>query len=152
MTMCSRRFRRLISRFAAILSSIVIDERSRSSIRRHVRAIQISFFNRIAYILVVRLDYPFDTLNKPPTGVHREEFERLFRQSRAYIIGTAHFSLESQNDVRRAIAETQPDLILVELCPSRMAILSLDEEMLLREARSLNREKVSALIKEHGLV
>ena len=82
----------------------------------------------------------------------RDEYQRLFRQSRAYVVGTAHFSVESQNDVRRAIAETQPDLILVELCPARMAILSLDEESLLREARSLNREKVSALIKERGLV
>jgi hypothetical protein len=34
---------------------------------------------------------------------------------------------------------------MVELCSSRISILSMDEEMLLREAKSLNREKVISI-------
>jgi hypothetical protein len=33
-----------------------------------------------------------------------------------------------------------------------MAILSLDEELLLREAQNLNRDKIMAIIKENGVV
>jgi len=76
----------------------------------------------------------------------------MFRQSKVYLIGTAHFSKASQEDVKRTIAETQPDAIFVELCQSRMAILSLDEEVLLREAQNLNREKIMAIVKENGVV
>ncbi len=39
----------------------------------------------------------------------------------------------------------QPDIVMVELCSSRISILSMDEEMLLREAKSLNREKVISI-------
>ncbi|KAI6223571.1 hypothetical protein M3Y99_01455900 [Aphelenchoides fujianensis] len=73
-------------------------------------------------------------------------------ESKVYVVGTAHFSVESQVDVRKAIAQTQPDVIFVELCSSRMAILSMDEEILLREAASLNREKIMGLIRDHGIV
>ncbi|KAI6181331.1 hypothetical protein M3Y98_00817700 [Aphelenchoides besseyi] len=101
---------------------------------------------------VIQLDYPFEPLGTPPTGISNDAYLQMFRQSKVYAVGTAHFSVESQNDVRQAIAEVQPDLIFVELCQSRMAILSLDEEVLLREARSLNREKIMSLIRDHGII
>lgn len=97
---------------------------------------------------VVELYYPFDTLGDPPQGISYDEYLRMFRQTKVYLIGTAHFSRASQEDVKKAIAETQPDVIFVELCQSRMAILSLDEDLLLKEAQSLNREKIATIIKE----
>ncbi|KAI6176079.1 hypothetical protein M3Y97_00759900 [Aphelenchoides bicaudatus] len=100
---------------------------------------------------LVELYYPFETLSQPP-GIPMDEYLRMFRQSKVYLIGTAHFSRASQDDVRRTIAETQPDVIFVELCQSRMAILSLDEELLLKEAQNLTREKVMAIIRENGVV
>ena len=52
------------------------------------------------------------------------------------ILGTAHVSSESVNLVRNQIKEWGPDLVAVELCPSRMAALtkpdSLDSEDLLK--------------------
>ena len=52
------------------------------------------------------------------------------------ILGTAHVSSESVELVRNQIEEWGPDLVAVELCPSRMAALtepeSLDSEDLLK--------------------
>ena len=54
---------------------------------------------------------------------------------RLRILGTAHVSSESVELVRNQIEEWEPDLIAVELCPSRMAALtepeSLDSDCLL---------------------
>ncbi|XP_077486928.1 traB domain-containing protein isoform X2 [Amblyomma americanum] len=69
-----------------------------------------------------------------------------------YLVGTAHFSLESQEDVAKTIQETQPDIVLIELCKSRLNILSFDEEVILRESQSMNMEKMMTTIKQNGLV
>ncbi|KAH7947118.1 hypothetical protein HPB52_007564 [Rhipicephalus sanguineus] len=69
-----------------------------------------------------------------------------------YLVGTAHFSLESQEDVAKTIQETQPDVVLIELCKSRLNILSFDEEVILRESQSMNMEKMMTTIKQNGLV
>ena len=36
-----------------------------------------------------------------------------------YIVGTAHFSTVSMDDVKRTIELVQPDIICLELCESR---------------------------------
>ena len=36
--------------------------------------------------------------------------------AKVYLIGTAHFSKESCDDVSRIIVATQPDIVMVELC------------------------------------
>ena len=36
--------------------------------------------------------------------------------AKIYLIGTAHFSKESCEDVSRIIQATQPDIVMVELC------------------------------------
>uniref|UniRef100_A0A914UXI3 TraB domain-containing protein n=1 Tax=Plectus sambesii TaxID=2011161 RepID=A0A914UXI3_9BILA len=100
---------------------------------------------------VTVLNYPFEAPTAPE-GENEEEFKRAFAESKAYLIGTAHFSPESQEDVIRTIEMTQPDLVMVELCPSRISILSMDEETLLAEAQNLNREKILMTIKQSGLV
>ncbi|CAD5220680.1 unnamed protein product [Bursaphelenchus okinawaensis] len=100
----------------------------------------------------VELVPPFEPLGQPPSGVSREDFLNMYNKTRLYVIGTAHFSPESQNDVTKAISEVQPDIVMVELCAHRVSILSLDEETLLREAKTLNRQKIMNLIRDNGIV
>ncbi|XP_064473461.1 traB domain-containing protein-like isoform X2 [Ornithodoros turicata] len=69
-----------------------------------------------------------------------------------YLVGTAHFSLESQEDVAKTIQETQPDVLLIELCKSRVNILSFDEEVILKESQNMNFEKMMSTIKQNGVV
>lgn len=59
---------------------------------------------------------------------------------RLRILGTAHVSSESVELVRNQIEEWEPDLIAVELCPSRMAALT--------EPESLDSEDLLKIIKE----
>lgn len=100
---------------------------------------------------VTVLNYPF-----PPTAIPIGDDENEFRKSLAdakvYLIGTAHFSPDSQQDVLKTIANTQPDMVMVELCPSRISILSMDEDTLLEEAKNLNFDKVINTVKQSGAV
>ena len=48
----------------------------------------------------------------------------------------------------KMIQQTQPDVVMVELCPSRINILSLDEATLLREAKNINLDKIRAAIRQ----
>ena len=59
---------------------------------------------------------------------------------RLRILGTAHVSSESVEMVRKQIEEWGPDLVAVELCPSRMASLT--------EPESLDSEDLLKIIKE----
>uniref|UniRef100_A0A0R3PDB5 TraB domain-containing protein n=1 Tax=Angiostrongylus costaricensis TaxID=334426 RepID=A0A0R3PDB5_ANGCS len=87
-----------------------------------------------------------------PEGINQLSWKKAFEEATVYLIGTAHFSKESQEDVMRTIAATQPDLVMVELCPSRISILSMDEQTLLREASELNTQKILTTIKQSGVV
>lgn len=77
---------------------------------------------------------------------------RTAEGSDVYLVGTAHFSLESQEDVAKTIRATQPDVVVVELCRGRANILQLDEETILEEAKNLNFNKIHLTIKQNGLV
>lgn len=70
---------------------------------------------------------------------------------KVYLVGTAHFSMESQEDVAKIIQAVQPHIVLVELCKARVNILQLDEKTILEEAKSINFEKVQSTIKQNGL-
>ncbi|XP_068132451.1 traB domain-containing protein isoform X2 [Hyperolius riggenbachi] len=72
--------------------------------------------------------------------------------SKVYIVGTAHFSDSSKQDVVKTIQELQPDVVLVELCQYRVSMLKMDEETLLREAKEINFEKLHQAIKQNGLM
>ena len=72
--------------------------------------------------------------------------------AKVYLIGTAHFSKESCDDVRRVIEATQPDIVMLELCKARTNILHLDEETMLEEAQNLNLERSLEIIKSQGMV
>merc|ERR1719193_340349 len=72
--------------------------------------------------------------------------------TRIFLIGTAHFSTESQDDVSTTIRAVEPDVVMVELCESRKHVLSLDEETILRESQSLNGTKILEFIKKIGFL
>jgi len=72
--------------------------------------------------------------------------------AKVYLIGTAHFSRESCEDVAKVIQNVQPDIVMVELCKARTNMLHLDEETILEEAKNLNLEKSMAIIKQQGAV
>ncbi|XP_017472196.1 PREDICTED: uncharacterized protein LOC108363363 [Rhagoletis zephyria] len=72
--------------------------------------------------------------------------------SRVYLVGTAHFSEESQDDVSYVIRNVRPDVVMVELCPSRVHILKLDEKTLLEEAKNFNIAKIRSIIQTHGYI
>ncbi|XP_068719096.1 traB domain-containing protein-like isoform X2 [Montipora capricornis] len=71
---------------------------------------------------------------------------------KVYLVGTAHFSKESQDDVEKTIQAVQPDVVLVELCKSRVDILKYDEDFLLREAKNIDLQKLKLAIKQSGVV
>ncbi|XP_050436971.1 traB domain-containing protein [Adelges cooleyi] len=50
--------------------------------------------------------------------------------STVYLVGTAHFSKESQEDVAQVINVVKPDVVVIELCPSRNSILEIDESLI----------------------
>jgi pheromone shutdown protein TraB len=100
--------------------------------------------------VVTELSFPFTPKNIPE-GFPAEEYKRMFAQSKIHLVGTAHFSKSSQEDVHRVIRATQPDIVMIELCASRLSILSMDDQTLLREAKNLDRERIISLIRESGL-
>nr|SVE75298.1 EOG090X0AQH [Daphnia dolichocephala] len=71
---------------------------------------------------------------------------------KVFLVGTAHFSQESQEDVSKTILMTRPRVVVVELCVSRLNILRFDEQTILEEAKNLNMEKVRSTIKQYGAV
>lgn len=91
-----------------------------------------------------------------------EEFERNLPDTvsvltsdtgaKVYLVGTAHFSERSQDDVSFVIRNVKPDVVMVELCPSRVHILRHDEKTLLEEAKDINMSKIRNIINTNGLV
>ncbi|XP_059483307.1 traB domain-containing protein-like isoform X3 [Neocloeon triangulifer] len=67
-----------------------------------------------------------------------------------YLVGTAHFSKESQEDVSKVIQLVQPHIVTVELCKSRINILQLDEQTILEEASNIDLAKIRATVQQNG--
>lgn len=68
-----------------------------------------------------------------------------------FLIGTAHFSPQSVQDVQKVIRAIKPSSVILELCRERAFMLSLDEESLLEQNRKLSFEKVRNAIAEKGV-
>lgn len=81
------------------------------------------------------LPYTISVLDAPHNG-------------KVYVVGTAHFSVESQKEVAELIRRVRPTTVVLELCPARVNILKLDEETVLREAREMNTSKMIELIRK----
>lgn len=67
-----------------------------------------------------------------------------------YLVGTAHFSEKSCEDVANVIRNVRPKTVVVELCESRVHILRHDEKTLLEEAKDINMQKIRSVIKSNG--
>ncbi|XP_039302419.1 traB domain-containing protein isoform X2 [Solenopsis invicta] len=68
-----------------------------------------------------------------------------------YLVGTAHFSIESQNDVSKIIQAVQPHIVAVELCRARVGILQLDEKVMFSYAKNIDYKTIMDTIKREGL-
>lgn len=71
---------------------------------------------------------------------------------KVYLVGTAHFSTQSNEDVAITIRKTRPHVVVLELCDSRLAILALDEETILEDSKNLSLEQVRSNIQKQGVV
>ena len=69
---------------------------------------------------------------------------------RVYVVGTAHFSKESCEDVASVIQAVKPDIVVLELCKARTSVLHLDEEKSLELAKELTLEKVTQMVRSQG--
>ncbi|RCN28016.1 hypothetical protein ANCCAN_26248, partial [Ancylostoma caninum] len=108
---------------------------------------------QVISVSVTILNFPKNVpIPQCPEGIDPKSWTKAFEEATVYLIGTAHFSKESQEDVVNTITATQPDLVMVELCPSRISILSMDEQTLLKEASDLNTQKILTTIKQSGVV
>lgn len=72
--------------------------------------------------------------------------------SKIYVVGTAHFSKESQDDVALVIRNVRPDVVMVELCAARVHMLNHDEKTLLEEAKDMSFAKIKSITKTNGLM
>lgn len=72
--------------------------------------------------------------------------------AKVFLVGTAHFSKESQTDVSQVMRAVQPDIVVLELCKSRTNILYMDEETILSESQNLTTQKALQTIREYGTV
>jgi len=72
--------------------------------------------------------------------------------AKVFIIGTAHFSRESQSDVVSVMRAVQPDVVMLELCKSRTNILQMDEETILSESQNLTTQRAMQTLREYGTI
>jgi hypothetical protein len=103
----------------------------------------------------IQLDSPVQTsgLSEPESSNKVEPSNTLTildgpLNAKVYLVGTAHFSVESQKEVIDLIRNVRPNRVVLELCGSRVNLLKLDEATVLQEAREMNMTKVIQLIKK----
>lgn len=69
-----------------------------------------------------------------------------------HIVGTAHFSKESVEDVRSTIARTKPQAVVLELCKDRQIILQYSEADILQQGQSMSVATIRSFIRRDGVV
>ena len=77
------------------------------------------------------MDNAEDKEGRPVLPCQTEELKGLVSEGKSHeiiIIGTAHVSEKSVQEVTKAIEETKPDIVAVELCPARYKALTGQEE------------------------
>ena len=100
------------------------------------------------------------TLPFPLAGAFDEKPEEL--ASKLYLIGTAHFSRESNNEVREVrtlrfylittkfpqlIRNVGADAVAVELCSSRTTLLQFNDEQIIEKAQQLDMKTIMETLK-----
>lgn len=86
--------------------------------------------------------------NLPPTVT----LLRTLNGTKVYLIGTAHFSRASQDDVSLVMRNVRPERVVLELCPLRLHVLHYDEARLLAEASATSASKRREVFRQHGLI
>ncbi|KAK7601984.1 hypothetical protein V9T40_009425 [Parthenolecanium corni] len=71
--------------------------------------------------------------------------------SLVYVVGTGHFSVESQNDVSKVMQAVKPHILVVELCVDRASVMQMDEEAILKESRDFSLDKLKSIFNEAGV-
>lgn len=69
-----------------------------------------------------------------------------------FLIGTAHYSPRSSEDVRKVMQTVKPSAVILELCPERASVLTLDENTLIEQNKKLSFSQMRGVIAERGLV
>ncbi|KAK6640075.1 hypothetical protein RUM43_008352 [Polyplax serrata] len=72
--------------------------------------------------------------------------------SNVYVVGTAHFSEQSQEDVAKVIQAVQPNFVVLELCESRSYMLKWEENEILKIAEKMEFKMVKETIRNYGVV
>lgn len=70
--------------------------------------------------------------------------------SHVYIVGTAHFSQDSVNDVSKIIRFIKPQAVVVELCRERMALLTLSENENMEGNKNFSIKSLPSLMSKQG--
>ncbi|KAM3186196.1 hypothetical protein ACTXT7_004831 [Hymenolepis weldensis] len=68
--------------------------------------------------------------------------------TKVYLIGTAHFSKESIEDVKFVMEKTLPDILVVELCDARRSAAFMTEEQI---ERSVRENSLATMVKSTGM-
>ncbi|XP_043238532.1 uncharacterized protein LOC122390029 [Amphibalanus amphitrite] len=89
-----------------------------------------------------------------PEGIDADTVTVLTNEygCKAWLIGTAHFSKKSQEDVAKLIQFVQPECVMLELCRGRVNILEMDEDNIEEELKALNMERVISILRQNGTV
>ncbi|XKL61952.1 hypothetical protein PGB90_001785 [Kerria lacca] len=82
---------------------------------------------------------------------HTVTLLRTVDGARVYVVGTGHFSLESQNDVSLVMQNVKPHILVVELCEDRASVMQMDEETIMKEAKDFSLEKLKSIFNEAGV-
>ena len=98
-------------------------------------------------------DFPISSLITGNGGTDDQASQTLMvleapHGGKVYLIGTAHFSYESQKEVAELIKKIQPNRVVLELCASRVNILKYDEETLMKEYKEMDNARIIQLMKD----
>jgi len=71
--------------------------------------------------------------------------------SQVYIVGTAHFSEESNEDVIKTLELVKPHIVCLELCRNRLHVIKCTEEEIMDEVQNIGFAKMKELLSRSGL-
>eukprot|EP00116_Pleurobrachia_bachei_P005463 sb/3465725/ len=97
-------------------------------------------------------DDSFNLVYTPPTDLP-STVTRLEGpgESEVYIVGTAHFSEESNQDVITTIEKCRPHIVCLELCKNRLHVVKFTEEEVLDEVQNIGLSKAKELLDRSGV-
>ena len=126
----------------------------------------IIFFSENAYHQIPQLDSEIKNLSAPKLNAKTRfknrtlpessslpnEIKRIDAKNGAiiYVVGTAHLSNNSNNQVFDIISKVQPDRVMVELCNERRGLMFASEKTLM-ESGDVSWEDITTMVKQKGI-